>query len=53
MRSSYADTSWVDTVDRWESDRAPGLPLLGFLFSTLISVGLWVVISWTIFRLFA
>ncbi|HVN84095.1 MAG TPA: hypothetical protein VMW17_04530 [Candidatus Binatia bacterium] len=53
MRSSGGSTYWMDGLDVWSVDRAPGVPLLGFLSGTVISGGLWAAIGLILFALFA
>ena len=50
MRTTVADGYWVELEGTLE-DRAPGAPLLGFLSGTLVSLGLWALISWFAFSL--
>jgi len=53
MRTTLVEVSWIrpESYDRF--DRAPGLPLLGFISGTVISLALWLLISWAALRLFA
>ena len=52
MRTSLAEVTWLRPDGSDRRDRAPGLPLLGFLSGTLVSLVLWAIISWAAVRLF-
>jgi len=51
MMQRVAQGHELDDADELMNDRIPGLPLLGFLTGTLLSVAIWgavVVIAWTV-----
>jgi hypothetical protein len=59
MRTTIADPQWNHLLkedlladETSDFDRVPGLPLVGFISGTLISLGLWTVISLIVLRLF-
>jgi len=52
MRTTLAEVNWLRRENNDQFDRAPGLPLLGFLSGTLVSLVLWLLISWAALRLF-
>jgi hypothetical protein len=49
MKTMIADVFWSDSESSGEADRAPGVPFLGFISGTLVSLGLWALISWVAF----
>ena len=53
MRARVAEAYFTDISRDGSNDRAPGLPLLGFIAGTMVSLGLWVLIGLVAFRLFA
>lgn len=54
MRTNVADSyDHTDSDEADQLDRAPGLPLLGFVSATIASVGLWLAISVAVLRIFS
>jgi hypothetical protein len=53
MQPPFAETIGFEVQDLMELDRLPGVPLLGFLSGTVISLGLWALISWVALHLVA
>ena len=54
MRITTANPYWIESLaeEAAKSDRAPGLPLMGFVSGTVISLGLWAIISAILLALF-
>lgn len=54
MRTTTADPYGIESLaDKAANfDRAPGLPLMGFVSGTLISLGLWAIISAIVLAVF-
>ncbi len=54
MQPTYADVHMLlaEREERWK-DRAPEMPLLGFVLGTGISLLLWSVIGWSAWVLLA
>lgn len=54
MRTTTANPYWIESLaDKAANfDRAPGLPLMGFVSGAVISLGLWAIISVIVIAVF-
>ena len=54
MRITTATPYWIESLSEETAkfDRVPGLPLMGFVSGTVISLGLWAIISAIVLAVF-
>jgi hypothetical protein len=51
MQATYEGTVRLTGVDEWAPEDTRDIPFFGFVTGTLISLGLWSMLAWTVWAI--
>ena len=51
MQATYEESVRLTSVDDFAPEDTKNIPFFGFVIGSLVSVGLWCVIAWTVWAL--